>query len=192
MKKILTRVATMLIYLVILLWLVNFKLLILFNFKYIVIVLLGSGILTLSSYKKGIEPEELIAAGKWNIQITGYLTTFVLQLTYVSTGYDSNSLLYEVVMNCRPLLYAAILYIIVNGLSEKQTVDEETEVDWKALGLTSREITIVERLLKDHSNKDIGEQLFISESTVKKHIYNIFKKLEITNREQLKHIKKRA
>ena len=32
------------------------------------------------------------------------------------------------------------------------------------------------------SNKEIAETLFLSESTVKTHIYNIFRKLEVKNR----------
>ena len=32
------------------------------------------------------------------------------------------------------------------------------------------------------SNKEIAEELFLSESTVKTHIYNIFRKMDVKNR----------
>lgn len=50
--------------------------------------------------------------------------------------------------------------------------------------LTKRELQIFKRLLKGASNLDISEELFISESTVKTHIYNIYKKLEVTSRKE--------
>jgi DNA-binding NarL/FixJ family response regulator len=51
--------------------------------------------------------------------------------------------------------------------------------------LSDREIEVLEQLSKGLKNKDIADNLFISFSTVKKHIENIYKKLQAHNRIEL-------
>ena len=51
--------------------------------------------------------------------------------------------------------------------------------------LTPRETEIVEQLCLGLTNKEIGENLFISETTVKRHLANIFSKTGISNRQAL-------
>lgn len=51
--------------------------------------------------------------------------------------------------------------------------------------LTGKESQIVELIYKGLSNKQIAEEHFISENTVKKHIYNIYKKMQVNSRMQL-------
>jgi DNA-binding CsgD family transcriptional regulator len=53
--------------------------------------------------------------------------------------------------------------------------------------LTPREVQIVGLICKGASNPEIGDALGIMENTVKKHISNIFDKLEIRNRTELTH-----
>lgn len=48
--------------------------------------------------------------------------------------------------------------------------------------LTNRELEVVDLILKGLSNKEIADKLFISNYTVKNHIENIFKKMDVTNR----------
>jgi DNA-binding NarL/FixJ family response regulator len=48
--------------------------------------------------------------------------------------------------------------------------------------LTPREIEIVNLVAQGCSNKQIAAKLFISEETVKKHLKNIFCKLNVANR----------
>jgi DNA-binding NarL/FixJ family response regulator len=48
--------------------------------------------------------------------------------------------------------------------------------------LTPKEVEILREVARGKSNKEIGEKLFISESTVKSHITNIFQKLNIHSR----------
>jgi DNA-binding CsgD family transcriptional regulator len=50
--------------------------------------------------------------------------------------------------------------------------------------LTLREVEILTMLDKNLLNKEIANELFISESTVKRHIANIYKKLNINNRRE--------
>jgi len=51
--------------------------------------------------------------------------------------------------------------------------------------LTLREREILRLVLQGASNKDIGQKLFISGSTVRNHIYNIYQKLGVRNRIEL-------
>ena len=55
----------------------------------------------------------------------------------------------------------------------------------KRYGLTEREEEIMELIISGISNQQIGEKLFISENTVKKHINNLYRKLDVVNRSQL-------
>jgi two-component system NarL family response regulator len=50
--------------------------------------------------------------------------------------------------------------------------------------LTSREMEVLELIVRGHSNKEIGAILTISEATVKSHINNILGKLGVTDRTQ--------
>jgi DNA-binding NarL/FixJ family response regulator len=52
----------------------------------------------------------------------------------------------------------------------------------KEVTLTSREIDVLEQLGKGLSYTKIAENLFISPSTVRKHIENIYKKLQVHNK----------
>jgi DNA-binding NarL/FixJ family response regulator len=51
-----------------------------------------------------------------------------------------------------------------------------------AAGLTEREITLVRALARGLSNKQISEELWITEQTVKFHLSNIYRKLDVANR----------
>ena len=50
------------------------------------------------------------------------------------------------------------------------------------LGLTDREISILNALARGLSNQAIGKELFVAEQTVKFHLTNIYRKLEAANR----------
>jgi two-component system NarL family response regulator len=49
-------------------------------------------------------------------------------------------------------------------------------------GLTPRELEVLSLLTKGCTNKEIAQDLFISEKTVKTHLSNIFRKLKVTRR----------
>ncbi len=50
--------------------------------------------------------------------------------------------------------------------------------------LTRREVQVLKMLKEGGSNMEIADSLFISEHTIKSHLYNIFRKLEVKNRTQ--------
>ncbi|WP_317047240.1 response regulator transcription factor [Flavobacterium sharifuzzamanii] len=54
-----------------------------------------------------------------------------------------------------------------------------------SLTLTNQEEKITKLILEDKSNKEIADELFISLSTVKTHIRNLYAKLDVANRHEL-------
>jgi ligand-binding sensor domain-containing protein/DNA-binding CsgD family transcriptional regulator len=71
-------------------------------------------------------------------------------------------------------------------LKDAQTVKKENlEKVFKKYIITQREQEIIKMILDGASNKDIEKKLFISSSTVRNHIYNIYQKLGIQNRIEL-------
>jgi DNA-binding CsgD family transcriptional regulator len=53
--------------------------------------------------------------------------------------------------------------------------------------ITSREAEIIQLIVQGASNQDIADKLYISEKTVKSHIYNIYQKTGVQNRIELIH-----
>jgi len=54
----------------------------------------------------------------------------------------------------------------------------------KELGISEREYEVLVEISKGLSNKEIGEKLFVSESTVKTHVSNLLVKLDAKRRTQ--------
>ena len=50
--------------------------------------------------------------------------------------------------------------------------------------LTQREYEVLMLIAEGHNNKEIAEELFISEKTVKNHVSNIFRKINVSDRTQ--------
>jgi DNA-binding CsgD family transcriptional regulator len=65
------------------------------------------------------------------------------------------------------------------------SLQPELEKQLSGLGISPREAEIIGLILRGFNNKEIGDKLFISLETVKKHISNIYRKLGIKNRLQL-------
>ncbi|NOT75832.1 MAG: response regulator transcription factor [Cyclobacteriaceae bacterium] len=71
---------------------------------------------------------------------------------------------------------ARVLKMMVSGGPLKQSVNQEV------IDLTKREIEILEQLKAGLSYERIGENLFISYGTVRKHIENVYRKLQVHNK----------
>jgi DNA-binding NarL/FixJ family response regulator len=91
-------------------------------------------------------------------------------------------------------LYEAIHEILNGGATMSPSIAQKTmrllrnpiaissEKDKELVELTPREIEVLEQLSKGLKNQLIADNLFLSVSTVKKHIENIFNKLQVHNR----------
>ena len=77
------------------------------------------------------------------------------------------------------------LYINRKGKSQQgestPAIDKQT---LKSVGLSSREYEILQEISNGLSNKEIADKLFVSESTVKTHVSNLFIKLNAKRRTQ--------
>lgn len=73
-------------------------------------------------------------------------------------------------------------YLEAQNASDVMPVEEALAAVRKKFALTKRETEILAQLYEGKSNTQIAELLFISESTVKAHIYNLFRKMDIKSR----------
>lgn len=94
----------------------------------------------------------------------------------------------EVVVAGIALLFLLIGFLLSRRSSgETINTSEEKEIDQQKiqeLGISSREYEILQEIAQGLSNKEIAEKLFVSESTVKTHVSNLFSKLDVKRRTQ--------
>jgi DNA-binding CsgD family transcriptional regulator len=93
-----------------------------------------------------------------------------------------------------PEIYIALIALGFTGLGvwagyrltpkTTPTPFERNDAALKSLGLTDRELRVLERLAAGDANKEIARALDISPNTVKTHIANLFQKLEVSRRTQ--------
>jgi len=72
-------------------------------------------------------------------------------------------------------------------LIQKSTKEDTTPSDPSLpppMDVSAREIEVLQLLVDGYNYKDIGDKLFISHNTVKKHIANIYEKLHVTSKAQ--------
>jgi DNA-binding CsgD family transcriptional regulator len=84
-----------------------------------------------------------------------------------------------------------LFYDRISG-PESGTEDLDLETFGAEYKLTLREREILEIILKGKGNREIGELLFISLDTVKKHVYHIYRKTGVKKRMQLLYLYKNS
>lgn len=78
--------------------------------------------------------------------------------------------------------------MVVNAVQTEKPEDSEEKSLLKAVedfSLSEREADVLRLIADGRSNNDISEQIHVSLSTVKKHVYNIFNKAGVNSRTQL-------
>lgn len=88
------------------------------------------------------------------------------------------------------LKYLLILTLILSLLANvyfitKQKLKARVAEKSMRQKLTPQEQKIVDHILQEKSNKEIATALFVSHSTIKTHINNLYKKLEVSSREEI-------
>ena len=76
------------------------------------------------------------------------------------------------------LLLIVLIVLFIKFRRKKTAVPQEN------LNLTNQEERIAELILQEKSNKEIATELFISLSTVKTHVRNLYAKLEVNSRQE--------
>lgn len=74
--------------------------------------------------------------------------------------------------------------LIVRIIQENDDLFENEQSEASIKGFTERESTILYKLCQGQSATQISEELFLSKSTVKSHLTNIYRKLGVSNRSQ--------
>ncbi len=89
------------------------------------------------------------------------------------------------VYNGGALIQSEVAVKVIDKFSQlaKETVDKN--VDPRAYLLTEREIEVCRLIAEGKNNKEIADQLFLSQGTVKNHITRILIKLDLRDRTQL-------
>lgn len=83
------------------------------------------------------------------------------------------------------LILISILYSVFLFRKTRLLLVKEEQYDNLDSTLTNQEEKIAKLILEGKSNKEIADELFISLSTVKTHIRNLYAKLNVTNRHEL-------
>ena len=52
--------------------------------------------------------------------------------------------------------------------------------------MTNREAEVAWLLYRGYTNRQIGEELFIAETTVKKHVSHIYEKMQVSGRKEFR------
>lgn len=91
------------------------------------------------------------------------------------------------------LQYAIALILSGKTYLPNQIWETPTANDYDKAVLTQRQCAIIRLLAQGHSNKQIAAMLELTEGTVKRHVYNIFQILAVSNRvEAIKHARQRG
>lgn len=200
MKQLIFRFSGIIMYLLLVLWLLDFNIGLLFDVRSLLLVLSGTLLLTAGSYKRGLALAELREHAMWNSMVAGFLTAFMMLFSVLYQNISYSELLPKLALCMRPLFYALVLQVLCKPISADQNEQSEKTAapDYSALTLdevkyllreqtlTDRELEIALAIWKNLSVKEIADELCISESTVKKHSTSLYKKLQVENREQLK------
>lgn len=125
-----------------------------------------------------------------NLFFIATIMSFIKIYSVFSYNINGEVRINEVILSFKPIIISMYIYIlfinIFSSYSSKQSVDIKTDNnDINKLDLTRREREVFELILKDFSNKEIADNLFIAETTVKKHVQNILKKCNCTNRTEI-------
>ena len=94
---------------------------------------------------------------------------------------DKEMFILDVLKNHLENMVHNTVYHSRQGMAAKQYLEQAAE----NYDLTPRELEILELIGEGLSNQEICDKLVISTSTVKKHIYNLFQKTNVSSRTQL-------
>ena len=93
----------------------------------------------------------------------------------------------EVILGIVALMFLGIGLYFRPKRPQNDTMEDSFKRDIQKieqLGISTREMEILQKVAEGLSNKEIGQALFVSENTVKTHISNLFIKLDVKRRTQ--------
>ena len=215
MKKFIVKFTTVILYVLLVAYLSGFKIGLLLDWKALAAVFSGSLLFSVPAVFNAESRSSWRDMVCKNIITAGYIATFLFLFARLNQPKGYENLLADIALNCRPLLYSLILYILLKPekpaeedepagdmTEESESIREGCEQNtdkrdktaeqiyyaFRNKGLTQREAEVARLACSGRSNKEIAEELVISETTVKKHMQHIFEKLEIGSREELRNM----
>src|ERR1044072_7834141 len=76
----------------------------------------------------------------------------------------------------------AVKIAVLSGIGSDEAVAHDRPSAARDAGLTERELEILRAVGEGKSNREIGKKLWLAEQTVKFHLTNIYRKLNVTSR----------
>lgn len=76
-------------------------------------------------------------------------------------------------------------FVVDSNLIKGVLADKKPKIDPKQFDLSEREVAIIELMADGFSNKEIGNQLFLTEGTVKNNVTQLLNKLDLKDRTQI-------
>lgn len=116
---------------------------------------------------------------------TSYSLQFQEEISRLSISSINTSYQFHKKLNYLLGVLVLILSLTVFVLFSKRRKENKRQIINEVAALTNQENKIANLICEGLSNKEIASTLFISSSTVKTHIRNLYSKLEISNRQQL-------
>ena len=134
-------------------------------------------------YKDFLEPQDIIYGCGIMALKNGNITAFFNLFRDKKSGDFTDKELY--ILNVLKKHFANMVYNVTQMSRVNSVVEKSLEVFAKRYELTSREKEVLSLINKGYSNQEIADNLNISLSTVKKHIYNLYGKTGVSSRGQL-------
>lgn len=153
------------------------------------LLLVGSGFCLSKSRKEG--HHKMLRVYKAVITVfmaINYLTYFVTEsriFEHLSANVMNITIFYWLVINIANIVLLYKRDFTKSYLHEEpQGMDLDTAMEnvKEKFELTKREVEILREICDGKTNTQIADELFISESTVKAHIYNLFRKMDVRSR----------
>lgn len=139
-------------------------------------------------------------AGSVEVRDTGYWRTVVIYavamaalvgvLKYFEYRFWIRDLSMEVYIGVVATLFTALgIWVGTKLLNREKVVlveapNERDDKALEAVGISARELEVLELMAKGNSNQEIADKLFISLATVKSHSSSLFVKLDVRRRTQ--------
>ncbi|HCP95394.1 MAG: response regulator transcription factor [Anaerovibrio sp.] len=147
----------------------------------------------------GLDVASQLQAAKCNTKIIALTIhdndNYVLEmLKNGASGYLLKDVEPDMLIKAIHIVYEGGAYIypeleerIFGSLCVEDDINEKAKELWRTgrgERLTARELDVLSCIAKGFSNQDIAQALFVSEKTVKNHLTNIFRKLNVNDRTQ--------
>ena len=129
--------------------------------------------------------DELLDRLKSQYPNSSYAKQYESELTsdkYIISPSESKGYFWIYLLIGLTLTSVALNFWLIYAAKKRKTIQHTNAKEQ----LTKQEQNVLDLLLNNNSNKDIAETLFVSVSTVKTHVNNVYKKLKVNSREDLK------